>query len=77
MQIAVGKSGISALQPITIPHFIKRTVDKLPDGEALHWKDNKDGPWQSVTYAEYLKLIYDAAKSFLKVYIVVYSFLIK
>ena len=67
VDIAIGESGIRALKPMTIPQFIKRTVDKIPDGKALCWKDNKEASWQSLTYTEYLKLIYNTAKSFLKV----------
>ena len=67
VDIAIGESGIRAVKPMTIPQFIKRTVDKIPDGKALCWKDNKEAPWQSLTYMEYLKLIYNTAKSFLKV----------
>ena len=67
VDIAVGESGIRALEPITIPQFMKRTVDKIPDGKALCWKDNKEDQWQSLTYTQYLKLIYNTAKSFLKV----------
>ena len=67
VDIAIGESGVEALPPVTIPEFFKRTFDKIPNGKALCWKDNKDGPWQSMTYAEYKKLIYSVAKSFLKV----------
>ncbi|XP_065884226.1 long-chain-fatty-acid--CoA ligase ACSBG2-like [Dysidea avara] len=66
VDITVGESGIRALEPITIPQFMKRTVDKIPDGKALCWKNNKEDPWQSLTYTQYLKLIYNTAKSFLK-----------
>ncbi|XP_065884225.1 long-chain-fatty-acid--CoA ligase ACSBG2-like [Dysidea avara] len=66
VDIAVGESGVRSLKPITIPQFMKKTVDQLPDGKALCWKNNKEDPWQSLTYTQYLKLIYNTAKSFLK-----------
>ena len=68
VQITAGESGMEALSPITIPQFLRRTVDKASDEKALCWKDNKDAPWQGLTYAAYIKLIYDVAKSFLKVH---------
>ena len=52
--------------PVTIPHFLKRTFDRFPNDPALSWKDEED-LWQSLTYAQYKKLIYNVAKSFLKV----------
>ena len=67
MNSAVGESGVSALQSMTIPQFLKRTVGETPDGKALCWKDNKEDPWQSLTFTQYMKLIYDTVKSFLKV----------
>ena len=70
VDIALGQSGVEALPPVTIPEFFKRTFDKIPNGKALCWKSNKEGPWQSMTYAEYKKLIYNVAKSFLKVWYV-------
>ena len=67
VDIAIGESGIQAAQPITVPQFFQKTSDKLPDGRALCWKDKKEDSWQIVTYAEYKKLIYNVAKSFIKV----------
>jgi len=67
VDIALAKSGIAALPPITIPEFYKQTFNNAPNVKALCWKDNKEGPWRSMTYAEYKKLIYNVAKSFLKV----------
>ena len=62
-----GTSGVAADEPITVPQFFKKTFDKIPGKEAVSWKSNKEGLWQCLTYAEYKKLIYDVAKSFLKV----------
>ena len=67
VNILLGKSGISSINPVTIPKLYERVFNKIPNGKALCWKDNKGGPWQSMTYAEYKKLIYNVAKSFLKV----------
>ena len=51
---------------MTIPQFFKRTFDHFSNDAALFWKDEKD-LWQTLTYGMYKKLIYDVAKSFLKV----------
>ena len=66
MDITLRESGILAIPPITIPKFFERTFDKMPTEKALCWKDN-DAEWMHITYSEYKKLIYDVAKSFLKV----------
>ena len=52
---------------VTIPEYYQSSFDKLPHKKALCWKDNKDGPWKSLTYGEYKKLIFSVAKSLLKV----------
>ena len=67
VDIAIGASGVAANKPMTVPQFLQRTCDKLSNGVALCWKDKKEGPWQSLMYAQYKKLIYNVAKSFLKV----------
>jgi len=67
VDIAIGQSGVEALPPTTIPEFFKRTFNKIPNGQALCWKDNKEDTWHSMTYSEYKKLLYNVAKSFLKV----------
>jgi len=67
VDLAIGESGITAKKPVTIPEFFKKTFDEMPDVKALCWKDNKEDPWHSMTYSEYKKLIYNVAKSFMKV----------
>ena len=67
VDLAIGESGITAKKPATIPEFFKKTFDEMPDVKALCWKDKKEDPWHSMTYSEYKKLIYNVAKSFLKV----------
>lgn len=67
VDIAIGQSGVESTKPVTVPQFFQRTFDKIPNSPALCWKDNKEDPWQNLTYAQYKKLIYDVAKSFLKV----------
>ena len=67
VDIVIGASGVAANKPMTVPQFLQRTCDKLPNGVALCWKDKKEDPWQSLMYAQYKKLIYNVAKSFLKV----------
>ena len=67
VDIVIGESGIRAIKPITVPQFCQKTFDKLPNGAALCWKNRHEDPWQIITYTQYKKLIYDTAKSFLKV----------
>ena len=67
VDITMGESGVAAIKPVTIPEYYQSSFDKLPHKKALCWKDNKDGPWKSLTYGEYKKLIFSVAKSLLKV----------
>jgi len=67
VDILLGESAISSVNPVTIPQLYERVFIKIPNGKALCWKDSKEGPWQSITYAEYKNLIYNVAKSFIKV----------
>ncbi|XP_065886216.1 uncharacterized protein [Dysidea avara] len=62
--IASGETGVAAEEPMTIPDLYSNMFNKKPDEIALKWKDN--GEWQHKTYAEYKDLIYNVAKSFLK-----------
>ncbi|XP_065908687.1 long-chain-fatty-acid--CoA ligase ACSBG2-like isoform X2 [Dysidea avara] len=66
VDITMGESGVAAIKPVTIPEYYQSTFDKMPHKKALCWKDNKDGPWESLTYGEYKKLIFSVAKSLLK-----------
>lgn len=67
VDIAMGRSGVEARKPVTVAHFFQQSFDQLPNHPALCWKNKKEDPWQSLTYTEYKKLIYNVAKSFLKV----------
>ena len=72
VDIRVGKTGIGASKPITVPTFFENAFKTYPDVKALCWKDKKEDPWRSLTYAQYKRLIYNVAKSFLKVNLVFY-----
>ena len=63
----MGDSGITAEKPVTIPQFFKKAFDTWPEVNALSWKDKKEESWKNYTYAEYKQLVYNVAKSFLKV----------
>ena len=67
VDITVGQTGVTAEKPITVPEFCNKTFEKWPEVTALCWKDKKEDPWKSLTYAQYKKLIYNVAKSFIKV----------
>ncbi|XP_065885926.1 long-chain-fatty-acid--CoA ligase ACSBG2-like [Dysidea avara] len=66
VEIVVGKDGIAAKKPATIPDFFKETCSKSLHTKAVCWKDSKEVHWQSLTYAKYKELVYAVAKSFLK-----------
>ena len=66
VDITRGETGIEAEEPTTIPQFYNKIFRKKPNNRALRWKGKGDH-WQSITYIEYKKLIYNVSKSFLKV----------
>ena len=63
--IAMGQSGITAEQPITIGEMMKLTVAKVPDRTALRYKTGDS--WNDITFLQYFDMAVAAAKSFLKV----------
>ena len=67
VEIRMGNFGIAAEEPVTIPQFFKNAFKMWPNVKALCWKDKKEGPWKSLTYTEYKQLVYNVAKSFLRV----------
>ena len=67
VDIRMGSSGITADKLMTVAQFFNKTFDWIPNNTALCWKNKKEDPWQSITYTEYKALIYNVAKSFLKV----------
>ena len=67
VDIPIGSTGITVNKPVTIPQFFTKTFEAWPEVKALCWKDKKEEPFKSITYAEYKQLVYNVAKSFLKV----------
>lgn len=63
--IAIGQSGITAEEPITVGELMKQTVTKIPDRVALRYK--MGDTWNHVTYQQYYDHCIAAAKSFVKV----------
>lgn len=51
VQIRIGKEGVAAEEPISIPRLLQRTARDYSDRIALKFKTNKnDKTWNSVTY---------------------------
>ena len=69
VDLAVGVSGIDAVEPITVSQLFQATKERSPDHPALRYKD--DGVWKSTTFAEYYAVCIKSAKSFLKVFVLV------
>jgi len=65
--ISKGVTGVEAEEPVTIPQLYNRIFRMKPNEKALCWKGKND-QWQSMVYIEYKNLIYNVAKSFLKVF---------
>ena len=70
--IAMGDSGLAAVDPITIGEMMKLTVSKVPDRVGLSYKRDKE--WIDITFQQYYDMSVAAAKSFLKVQLHVYIY---
>ena len=59
--------GLEAADPVTVGQMFMETVKKYPTRPALCSKESCDEDWKEITFAEYYKLSFQAAKSFIKV----------
>lgn len=50
VKIRMGKEGLAAEDPISVPGLLRRTARDYPDHAALVFKDSLD-KWQTVTYS--------------------------
>ena len=66
VDIAMGESGLAAVEPLTVGEMMQRTVVRVPHHVALRYKIS-GGSWRDVTYRDYYRQCLSAAKSFLKV----------
>ena len=58
-------------RPITVGKMFLNTVNRFPDKIALRYKESdrcSSQDWKDITYAEYYKYSYAAAKSFVTVH---------
>ena len=67
VDIAIEECNGHVIKPMTIPQLFQSICAKLPGGVALCWKEGRENQWQRSTYSQYKELIYNVAKSFLKV----------
>ena len=68
--LALGESGLSAEKPITLGEMFKMTVSKIPEHPALRYKI--EDTWHEFTFQQYYDFCIAAAKSFLKVNILLH-----
>lgn len=65
VRLRLGSDGISAVEPISVPHLFYRTAKNYPDVPALKHKDS-DNVWQTITYSQYRENVLRTAKAFIK-----------
>lgn len=49
VKLRIGKEGVEAAEPISIPSLMERTAQNYPDHPALVYPDEND-EWETVTY---------------------------
>jgi long-chain-fatty-acid--CoA ligase ACSBG len=64
-KIVLEKDGIGAVEPISIPALMNRTVEKFADHPALNFK-NLENEWETITYRQYKAKVDKMAKVFIK-----------
>ena len=66
------EQGLEAADPMTIGDMFLSTIKKFPDRTAVCFKesDTVNGDWKKITFAEYYSFALQAAKSFVKVWLV-------
>ncbi|CAG0886457.1 unnamed protein product [Cyprideis torosa] len=64
VRLNVGNSGISAINPMSVPSMLIETVKKNPDHLALRCL--RAGSWEEWTYKQYLDDVRTVAKAFIK-----------
>lgn len=65
VKLRIGTEGVSATEPLTLPHVFYRTAKNYPDAAALKYK-NEDNKWQTITYSQYRENVLKTAKVFIK-----------
>ena len=61
--------GLEAAEPITVPDMFLATTTRFPDRAALRFKAKDDArEWREISYADYYRSSFQAAKSFAKVH---------
>ena len=68
MDIAIEGEGLASEEPTTIGAVFKEAVSKLPNHPALKFKE--EGVYKEITYKQYYTFVLNAAKSLLKVSVV-------
>ncbi|KAL5282060.1 ACSBG1.2 family protein [Megaselia abdita] len=67
VKIRIGKEGLSAEEPISIPALLQKTARDFPNNIALKFKTNKkDKSWNEISYKEYEQKVHHIAKAFIK-----------
>lgn len=65
VKLRIAKEGLAALDPLSVPDLMDRTVRDHPDHPAMVFR-NAQKHWQTVTYREYRERVHHMAKVFIK-----------
>jgi long-chain-fatty-acid--CoA ligase ACSBG len=66
VKLRVGKEGVGAEKPISVPTMLQRTAERFPDRVAMAVKRNKNDDWTRITFKEYEQQVRTLAKAFIK-----------
>ena len=65
VDIAFGNGKMQKLDPVTVGKVFKKTVEELPNGIALRYKENNK--LCDIKYSQYYEMVIQVAKSLIKV----------
>ena len=60
--------GLEAVEPVTVCDLFLDTVKKFPERTAICYKKDIISEWKEISYEDYYRFSFEAAKSFVKVY---------
>lgn len=67
VKLALGEGPMQDLNPITVGQFFKKAVRAFPSVTAMKVQHAPGREWQSINFSEYYSSVIQAAKSFIKV----------
>lgn len=60
--------GLEVIEPVTVCDLFLDTVKKFPERTAICYKEDIISEWKEISYDDYYRFSFEAAKSFIEVF---------